>query len=243
LPLKAIILAAGEGTRLRPITETRPKALIPILCKPIIRWHVEALLPLVDEVIIVVGYKSDLVVKYLETSGLNNSKIRFVKQEKLLGTGDAVLEAIKVLDPDDEAIVSYSDVFLEDWIIFENLRKISGNIVVGVRVSNPRDYGVLVVEGGVLKHIVEKPEHPESNIVNAGIYKLRVRDVIDNSNVSLSPRGEVELTSIVSKMANSSTVRVYEYSGKWIDIGKPWHVIEANKIELKTPYTLRAMCT
>jgi bifunctional UDP-N-acetylglucosamine pyrophosphorylase/glucosamine-1-phosphate N-acetyltransferase len=232
LPLKAIILAAGEGTRLRPITETRPKALIPILCKPIIRWHVEALLPLVDEVIIVVGYKSDLVVKYLETSGLNNSKIRFVKQEKLLGTGDAVLKAIKVLDPDDEAIVSYSDVFLEDWSIFENLRKISGNIVVGVRVSNPRDYGVLVVEGGVLKHIVEKPEHPESNIVNAGIYKLRVKDVIDNSNVSLSPRGEVELTSIVSKMANSSTVRVYEYSGKWIDIGKPWHVIEANKIAL-----------
>jgi len=231
LPLKAIVLAAGEGTRLRPITETRPKALIPVLCKPIVHWHVENLLSVVDEVIVVVGYKSDLVAGYLNSHGFN-SRVRYVKQERLLGTGDAVLEAIKVLDPDDEVVITYSDVFLEDWGVFKSLSEISDNVIVGVRVPNPRDYGVLVAEGGRLKYIVEKPEHPESNIVNAGIYKLRVKDIISNSNVPLSPRGEVELTSIVSNIASSGTVRVYEYSGKWIDIGKPWHILEANKTAL-----------
>ncbi|MCC6024767.1 MAG: NTP transferase domain-containing protein, partial [Desulfurococcaceae archaeon] len=233
MALKAVVLAAGEGTRLRPITETRPKALIPVLCKPLLQWHIEALLKVVEEVVVVVGYMSDLVVKYLESGGLMSRNVRIVRQEKLLGTGDAVLIATRTLDPDDEVIITYSDVFLEDWRVLERISRESGNIIVGVRVPNPRDYGVLYSDGGYLKYIVEKPEQPESDLVNAGLYKLRVKDILENSDVSLSPRGEVELTSIVNKVATRSPIRVYEYSGKWIDVGKPWHVIEANKIALE----------
>jgi UDP-N-acetylglucosamine diphosphorylase/glucosamine-1-phosphate N-acetyltransferase len=233
LALKAVVLAAGEGTRLRPITETRPKALIPVLCKPLLQWHIEALLRVVEEVIVVVGYMSDLVVEHLESSGLMSRSVRVVRQEKLLGTGDAVLVATRTLDPDDEVIITYSDVFLGDWRVLEEISRESGNIIVGVRVPNPRDYGVLYSDGGYLEYIAEKPEQPESDLVNAGLYKLRVKDILENSDVSLSPRGEVELTSIVNRVAARSPVRVYEYSGKWIDVGKPWHVIEANKIALE----------
>jgi len=236
--LKAIVLAAGEGSRLRPITETRPKALIPVLCKPLLQWHIEALFEVTEEIIVVVGYMSDLVVKYLESSGLNSGRIRVVKQERLLGTGDAVLEAIKVLDPDDDVIVTYSDVFIDNWGVFREISNIEGNVIVGVRVSNPRDYGVLVSEKSKLKYIVEKPEQPETNIVNAGLYKLRVRDIVENSNVPLSPRGELELTSIINNIAAKKPVRVYEYTGKWIDVGKPWHVIEANKMALTNIATI-----
>jgi bifunctional UDP-N-acetylglucosamine pyrophosphorylase/glucosamine-1-phosphate N-acetyltransferase len=94
-----------------------------------------------------------------------------------------------------------------------------------------------VSEEGRLKYIVEKPEQPETNIVNAGLYKLRVRDIVENSNVPLSPRGELELTSIVNNIASKKPVRVYEYKGKWIDVGKPWHVIEANKMALANVVT------
>ncbi len=233
MALKAVVLAAGEGTRLRPITETRPKALIPVLCKPLLQWHIEALLRVVEEVIVVVGYMSDLVVEHLESSGLMSRSVRVVRQEKLLGTGDAVLVATRTLDPDDEVIITYSDVFLGDWRVLEEISRESGNIIVGVRVPSPRDYGVLYSDGGYLKYIAEKPEQPESDLVNAGLYKLRVKDILENSDVSLSPRGEVELTSIVNRVATRSPVRVYEYSGKWIDVGKPWHVIEANKIALE----------
>jgi len=231
--LKAIVLAAGEGTRLRPVTETRPKALIPVLCKPILQWHIEALLEVVEEIVVVTGYMSELVVESLESTGLTSGRIKIVKQKDLLGTGHAVLEATKVLSLDDVVIVTYSDIFLEDWGVFVEISKIEDNVVVGVQVQNPQDYGVLVVNSERwLEQIIEKPELPQTNLVNAGIYKLSVRDIVENSDVQLSPRGELEFPSIVNNIVTKKPVRVFEYSGKWIDVGKPWHIIEANKVAL-----------
>lgn len=233
MSLKAIVLAAGEGTRLRPVTETRPKALIPVLCKPILQWHIEALLEVVEEIVVVTGYMSELVVESLESTGLTSGRIKIVKQKDLLGTGHAVLEATKVLSLDDVVIVTYSDIFLEDWGVFVEISKIEDNVVVGVQVQNPQDYGVLVVNSERwLEQIIEKPELPQTNLVNAGIYKLSVRDIVENSDVQLSPRGELEFPSIVNNIVTKKPVRVFEYSGKWIDVGKPWHIIEANKVAL-----------
>lgn len=245
MSLKAIVLAAGEGTRLRPVTETKPKALIPILCKPLLQWHIEALLGIVEEIVVVTGYMSELVVKYLESTGLMSGRIKIVKQEVLLGTGHAVLEAIKVLSPDDVVIVSYSDIFLEDWRVFEEISKIDDNVIVGVHVPNPQDYGVLIVDNNMwLKQIIEKPEQPQVDLVNAGIYKLSVRDIVENSDVQLSPRGELEFPSIINRVVAKKPVRVFEYSGKWIDVGKPWHILEANKIALsKIKTTIKGKIT
>jgi len=243
--LKAIVLAAGEGTRLRPVTETRPKALIPVLCKPLLQWHIEALLEVVEEVVIVTGYMSELVVKYLESAGLTSRRVKIVKQKDLLGTGHAVLEATRVLSSDDVVIVTYSDIFLENLEVFREISKIDNNVVVGVRVPNPQDYGVLIVNSGRwLKQIIEKPEQPHTDLVNAGIYKLSVRDIVENSDVQLSPRGELEFPSIVNKIVAKKPVRVFEYAGKWIDVGKPWHIIEANKIALsKIKTTIKGKIT
>lgn len=231
--MKAIVLAAGEGTRLRPITETRPKPMIPILCKPLVDWHLTALTNLgIEEIIVVISYMRDQVKKHIEQDVQLSGKIRFVYQEVPRGTGDAVIRASEVLGPDEEVLIIYSDIFLDDWSILHTIRYSQGRAVVGVAHEKPQDYGVLVTKGSLLNRVIEKPDRPVSNLVNAGIYRLNTTDILENSDVPISPRGEIELTDILNRVASKKPVTVITYTGKWIDIGKPWHVIEANKIAL-----------
>ncbi|MEM1695296.1 MAG: sugar phosphate nucleotidyltransferase [Desulfurococcaceae archaeon] len=233
--MKAIILAAGEGVRLRPITETRPKSMIPVLCRPVLEWHVEALLRAgFEEVVVVVGYMKDYIVNYFESKPHFRGKLKFVDQGKALGTGDAVVKASKALGPEEDVVITYADLYFEDWSIYGRIAELEGYYVVGSHVNDPRDYGVLYIKNSNLVKIVEKPEQPETTLVNVGVYKLNTRSIIENSDIPLSPRGEYELTDIVTRIASQKPVKVYFYQGNWVDIGKPWHVIEANKLALKS---------
>lgn len=232
--MKAVLLAAGEGTRLAPITETRAKGLVPVLCKPLIEWHVEALVNSgIEEVIVVVGYMKEQVINYFEQKPHYRGKLKFVEQPEPRGTGDAVLKALDAISYREDIIVSYADLFLENWNIYRELLELEGYYVVGGRSLNPKDYGVLHLNGPYLSKIVEKPQQPTSDLVNVGIYKLNAGDIIENRDISLSPRGELEFTDIVTRIASRKTIRVYMYQNDWIDVGKPWQVIEANKLALK----------
>ncbi|MCD6301423.1 MAG: NTP transferase domain-containing protein [Staphylothermus sp.] len=235
--MKAIILAAGKGIRLRPITETRPKPLIPILCKPLLEWQLDALSNIedIDEVLIVISYLKEKVMEYIENiKHKYGFKIRFVEQYPELGTGDAVIKAISYTDLDDDALIIYGDIFLENWDILREISKIEGNVILGVEKDNPKDYGVLVIEGNYLQGIIEKPLNPPSNLINAGIYKIRIKDIEESKDIPFSPRGEKEFTDILSNIVrNNKMIRVIQFDGsKWIDIGKPWHILEANKMAL-----------
>lgn len=231
--MKGVILAAGNGIRLRPITETRPKPLIPVLCRPLISWHVDAMLRAgVEEILVVVHYMSEMIEERLSRE-FPRANIKYVRQEEPRGTGDAVLRALEYAKEGDELIIAYSDIFVKDWGIYSKLKEAGGPAVVGARVSDPRHYGVLVVDGGRLSHIVEKPQDPVPGLANAGIYKLRASDILENKDVGLSPRGELEFTDIVSRIAAKKEVKVLALAeGEWIDVGKPWHVIDANKMAL-----------
>ncbi len=231
--VKAILLAAGEGTRLRPITETRPKSMIPILCRPIIDWHIKALIEAgVEEIVVVVGYLKEQIVKHIESKEYR-SRVKIVEQGELRGTGDAIVKASEKIGVGEDVVVAYADVFLEDWSIYRELANRDGYYIVGVRVQDPRNYGVLEVRNSNLVKIIEKPEIPPSNLVNAGIYKLNTSDILENKEIPLSPRGELEATDLITKIASLKPVKVLVYEKKWIDIGKPWHIIEANKIALE----------
>ncbi|MGC8982392.1 MAG: bifunctional sugar-1-phosphate nucleotidylyltransferase/acetyltransferase [Desulfurococcaceae archaeon] len=232
--MEAILLAAGEGTRLAPITETRPKAMVPVLCKPLLWWHLNALLSAgFEEVVVVVGYMKEKIVEYIKQAGFG-SRVKLVDQGTLLGTGDAVVKAAEHIGYGEDVVVAYADIFMSNWRLYEELAKLSGYYVVGAHAANPRDYGVLYVEDLYLKKIVEKPERAESMLVNMGVYRLNTTDILENRDVELSPRGEIEFTDIVTRIAEKKPIKVYTYSGEWIDVGKPWHVIEANKIALKS---------
>jgi bifunctional UDP-N-acetylglucosamine pyrophosphorylase/glucosamine-1-phosphate N-acetyltransferase len=229
--VKAIVLAAGEGTRLRPITESRPKSMIPILCRPIIDWHLGNLLKAgVEEVYVVVGHMKEHVVKYIESRGYSGVKI--VDQGELRGTGDAIIKASERIGYGEDVLVVYADIFLEEWGIYRRLVEESGYFIVGVEVPKPEDYGVIYVKDQYLYRVVEKPQKPESNLVNAGIYKLNTGDILENRDLPVSPRGEIEATDLVTKIASRRAVRVLAYGKKWVDVGKPWHVIDVNKVAL-----------
>ncbi|MCD6487988.1 MAG: NTP transferase domain-containing protein [Desulfurococcales archaeon] len=237
--MKAILLAAGKGVRLRPITETRPKPLIPILCKPLIYWHLDALKEyvdhgVVDEIRIVISYQKDKVIEVLKKHPLWN-KIRVIEQEVELGTGHAAGVALEDIDEDEDVILIYSDLFLGRWSIIKKLVDTKGNVVVGVEHDRPEEYGVLAIEDNVLKEIIEKPQKPPTNLVNTGIYKFKVGDLKDYiMNLRISPRGEYELTDAFTNAAkNGVEIKVVRLSSnEWLDIGLPWNVIEANKMAL-----------
>ncbi|MEM1759956.1 MAG: sugar phosphate nucleotidyltransferase, partial [Desulfurococcaceae archaeon] len=234
--MKALILAGGMGVRLRPITDTRPKPLIPILCRPILDWHLSNLsrINVIDSIRIVVSYMKEKIQSFVENRGYG-VQYEFIDQVEELGTGDAVIKGVKGLGYDDEILIVYGDVYLSDLSIIEKIASMDGNVVLGARVGDPEKYGVLIVENGFLKRIEEKPVNPPSNLVFTGISKLKVGDVIEHSDIGFSVRGEMEFTDILTRIANSKQLRVIEIDGEnWVDIGYPWNVIEANKLALKS---------
>ncbi len=235
--MKAIILAAGRGERLEPITETRPKPLMPILCKPLLYWHLDALSRLneLDEVIIVVNYMKEAIEEAVKKHSIAN-KVNLVVQGKELGTGHAIKRVFEEKDLDDEVIVVYGDLFLSNWSIYERIaRDPSKNIVVGVIHSDPREYGVLLVKDGFVKGIIEKPEKPPTNIVNAGIYKFdptQLRKYVNELKPSV--RGEYELTDVITSASRDGIKfkLITMDEREWMDIGRPWNLLDANTLAL-----------
>lgn len=239
LAMKAILLAAGRGERLKPITETRPKPLIPVLCKPLIHWHLDYLLNIVeqlDEVIVVASYMRNRVEECVRRHVLySKADVKVIDQGEELGTGHAVLKGVEALSVDDEVIIAYSDVFTTDSMIYRKLLESPGNVIVGAKHCEPHKYGVLVIgDGGVLKELFEKPTDPPTNIVNAGFYKLRVGDIYKYLlNLKPSIRGEYEFTDAISMLVeNGGRVNVLTLNEDWIDVGYPWQLLEVQRIAL-----------
>lgn len=220
--MKGIILAAGSGERIEPITHTRPKAFIPILSKPLILYQIELLKKCgISDITVVVSAKNK---EFFEKNLTNVSLV--TQQDKVKGTG-AALASVKT---NTDVLVVYGDIFIPEESAICKLISQTENAVLGVKVNNPKEYGVLVTtnEGNLVK-IVEKPENPPSSLINGGIYKFKADIFHYLDKVYTSERGELELTDAVSLMAQEGKVKVVEYSGFWSDIGRPWNILEVNK--------------
>lgn len=162
--MDAIILCAGKGERLRPLTENRPKPMIPIAGKPILQHIIEKVEDLVDNIYLIVKYKKEKIVDYFK----NHPKIKFLEQGEIDGTGQAVLTAKDYVD--DEFLVINGDIIFEDDL--EEFLKYKYAVAVK-EVKNPENFGVVVLddENNIIE-LQEKPENPKSNLINAGIYKF-----------------------------------------------------------------------
>jgi len=229
--LKAVILAAGRGERLQPITDTRPKPLIPIAGKTLLQRTLEKLAEIgVDEAIIVGSYMINALrnaVKGYE----GRPHVRLVDQGEPLGTGHALKAASSLIDED--FLLIYGDLMVEKPALLKVSSSKHDVIVGAIRVEEPWRYGVLVVDDqGRLINIVEKPPRGEepSNLVNAGVYRLtpEILDFLDT--LKPSPRGELELTDALAMMAREREVRVVELDrDEWFEIGYPWDLLDAAK--------------
>ena len=219
--MDAVILCAGKGERLRPLTDNRPKPMIPIAGKPILQHIIEKVENLVDNIYLIVKYKKEVIIDYFK----DYPKVKFLEQGEIDGTGEAVLTARDYVD--DEFLVINGDIIFEDNL--DEFLKYKYAIAVK-EVSNPKNFGVVVLdEDNNITELQEKPEHPKSNLINAGIYKFdrKIFELIEKT--AISERGERELTDAIKLLIKEEKVKAIKLNGYWNDVGRPWDVLEANK--------------
>jgi len=239
--MKAVILAAGEGVRLQPITSTRPKHLIKVGGKPILEHCLNAVKTSgIEEALIVIHYMGDAIRQYFGDGEKFGLKIEYVEQKAVLGTGNAV----SLVEPHikDEFLLVYGDLLfsaeaVKNVIDLHGKEKPAATMAV-VPVENPEDYGIVELEDEKhVKRIVEKPKHEEapSNLANAGIYVFSTEIFDKVRETSASARGEWEITDAISQLSKEKkTVLAVKISqDDWIDIGRPWDLLEANRWALE----------
>lgn len=235
MKLKAIILSAGEGSRMRPLTLTKPKTMLPVAGKPIIQYNIESLRDNgITDILLIVRYKEEMVRNYFGDGSDFGVNIFYKTQKDFLGTANAISYGEDFID--DSIIVLNGDIILDDEIIHEIIKKYNyltpDTLMLLTEVEDPSAFGVVEIENGNIKSIVEKPKREEapSNLVNAGIYIFN-KDIFDKiRKTEISERGEYEITDSVSlQIKDNKTVISHKTSKDWIDVGRPWELIEVNE--------------
>ncbi|WP_435347058.1 bifunctional sugar-1-phosphate nucleotidylyltransferase/acetyltransferase [Haloarchaeobius sp. HRN-SO-5] len=224
--MHAVVVAAGEGTRMRPLTADRPKPMLPVAGTPMVERVLEAAEPYVDGYVLVVGYRSDAIVDYLGET-YRGHPITYVEQRDQLGTAHAIGRAESVVD--ERFLVLNGDVVVTEDLV-ASLVEADGTAVATMPVDDPQSYGVVSHEDGRLTDLVEKPANPPSNLANLGLYAFEpcVFDAIDRTD--LSERGEYEITDSIGRMLDDGEhVSVVEYDGPWLDVGRPWELLGATE--------------
>lgn len=235
MKLKAIILSAGEGSRMRPLTLTKPKTMLPVAGKPIIQYNIESLRDNgITDILLIVRYKEEIVRNYFGDGSDFGVNISYKTQKDFLGTANAISYGEDFID--DSIIVLNGDIILDDEIIHEIIKKYNylspDTLMLLTEVEDPSAFGVVEIENGNIKNIVEKPKREEapSNLVNAGIYIFN-KDIFDKiCETEISERGEYEITDSVSlQIEDNKKVIGHKTSKDWIDVGRPWELIEVNE--------------
>ncbi len=229
--MKAVVLAAGEGTRMRPLTYTKPKVMLPIANKPILEHLILELARAgIRDVVLVVGYRDEIIREYFGDGSRWGINVSYVSQRKQLGTADALRSAAHLLD--DEFLMLNGDNIVSHDEIARLVE--SDSMAIGVvKVQNPQDFGVVELEDGKVRRIIEKPERPPSNLINAGIYKFTSGIFEFLEKTPLSKRGEYEITDTIQLAIESGVEFRAVEMNTWIDVGYPWDLLKANEFMLK----------
>ncbi len=232
--MQAIILAAGKGTRLLPLTQTIPKVLLPIVGKPFIEHIIDSLLD--------VGFSEEdilIVTNYLESEikeTLKNRKVKFIRQKKVLGTANAVKSCKEYIE--DDFLVINGDVLVssEDLKnLLSKFRKTNALGMVGLyKLKDAKDVGFVEVDNERVKVIVEKEKRSINTAwVNGGVYVFKKSILTYIDKTKLSKRGEYEITdSIQLAIENGEDIYAY-FLKEWYHLSYPWNLLEINEKLMK----------
>lgn len=234
--MKAIIPVAGAGTKLRPLTYTQPKALIPIAGKAILSYIVDQLKDAdINEFIFIVGYFGDKIQDFIKQN-YPEIKPHFVYQNERQGTGHAI-ELTRNIVNHDEVFVALGDTICE-YDLHEVMQ--SPYSMLGVRkVDDPRDFGVAIInEEGFIESVVEKPAIPKSNTALVGLYKIKESSLLYTCLQHLfvqdiKTQGEYNLTDALDCMIQRGAKFKCFKVKNWFDCGKKETLIESNATLLK----------
>ncbi len=222
---QALILAAGEGQRLRPFTAKKPKAMISIAGKPILHHVIESLAQNgIRDIVLVVGYRREQIYDYLGSGDKLGVDITYVTQEKQLGTAHALAQAKSVAE--DEFLVLNGDNLIEADTIARFVAEKPQTMLVK-SVDNPSRYGVVTLRKGMVESIAEKPSKPEGSIINTGIYAFDkgIFDFIE---------AELDIPSALNNMlAGGKRLNAHQTDGTWLDVVYPWDILSLNDIVIR----------
>lgn len=229
--MKALILAAGEGTRLRPLTTNIPKPLLTVAGKPYLAHLIRALGDAgIREQVILVGWKSNRVKEFFGDGRQMDVELSYLEQKERLGTANAIGVAEGFMDGDfvcvNGDVVMAPEAVAEMVAAFQKDRR---PFMGAVEVPDPQRFGVIQQEGGKLVRIIEKPADPPSNLINGGFFGLTDEVFEHISKTGRSPRGEYEFTDTLNMMAAQTDVSIMRIKGGWMDVGYPWELLRANE--------------
>ena len=241
--MKALILAGGAGTRLRPITHTSAKQLVPVANKPILFYGIEAMVSAgITEIGVIVGDTRAEVMAALGDGSQWGAQITFIPQDAPLGLAHCVLIAADFLG-DDDFVMYLGDNLLEQDLgafvhAFEAARATAEPPTAQIllkRVPDPHRFGIAELDAaGHVVRLVEKPADPPTDLALVGVY-LFDRTINDAVRaIAPSPRGELEITDAIQWLVDQGLrVRQEELTGWWIDTGKLTPLLEANRLLLE----------
>ncbi len=252
--MRCIIPAAGRGTRLRPHTHTKPKALLQLGNLPIIAHILNRILDAgITDIILIVGFEKEKVKNYLKTHYSDRCEFTFVEQEERRGLGHAIYLASDFLD-DEPVLIALGDSIYENSFVqmvqqFNQHVSWDGALTVK-EVPNPQAYGVVITDpdSSIILQMVEKPEKTVSNKAITGVYMIRDSPSLQNALETLVKAdtvgvgGEIQLTDALQIMVDKGLSIGTIDSGKWFDCGKKQSLLEANEFVISSNGKSEILC-
>ncbi len=232
--MKAVLLCAGAGTRLRPLTFCRPKHLLPVGGRAVLDWVLSDLADAgVDEAVMVVGCESSQLRAFVGDGSRWGMTAAYAVQERPLGLAHALACARHLLD-DQRFLMYLGDDLLDRGVVVDfaggfMASEADASLVVKP-VEDPRTFGVVVMEDGCVTRLVEKPQQPPSDLAIVGVYGFgpTIWEAVDN--IKPSARGELEITDAIDYLVRAGhTVHCHITDGFWADAGSPDTLLSANR--------------
>lgn len=234
--MKAILPVAGAGARLRPLTYTQPKPLIPVAGKPIISFIIDQLLAVgVDDFVFIVGYLGEKIRAYVKDA-YPDIKATYVQQNERLGSGHALWMARDILAEAEEIVVFFGDVIIDAKI--EAIVHNEHSCLAVKKVSDPRQFGVVELKiDGTINRLIEKPRIPKSDLAMVGVYKIKeVDQLLDalefNIQREIRTNDEYPLTDALMRMLEKEVHFDIHNVDNWFDCGQRSVLLETNAIFL-----------
>jgi glucose-1-phosphate thymidylyltransferase len=234
--MKAVIPVAGAGTRLRPLTYTQPKPLIPVAGKPIISFIIDQLIDIgVHEFVFVIGYLGEKIKNYVDRA-YPHIKREYITQEVRQGSGHAIWTARSLIKDTDEIAIFFGDIIID--ADFSKILECPHSTLCVKKVVDPRDYGVVEYDlKGEVKRVVEKPKIPKSNMAMVGFYKIKEVNQLINAlefNIlhNIRSKDEFPLTDALMRLIEQGVHFETIEVDNWFNCGKKEVLLDTNSIFL-----------